>query len=70
MLVFMIGMWGMVHACCSMAFPLVLTAPVVVLVVLLMGELFADTLTKTEASATREPPFWLMCQQKRAHSHT
>ena len=45
-----------------------------VLGVLLMGELFADTLTKTEANPTGEPtgepPFWLMCQQKRTHSQT
>ena len=34
MLVFMMGMWGVMHACCSLGFPLVLTAPVVVLVVL------------------------------------
>ena len=30
--------------------------------VLLMGELFTDTLTTTEANPTGEPRFWLMCQ--------
>ena len=37
MLVFVMGMtlWGVMHACCTLSVPLVLTAPVVMLVVLL-----------------------------------
>ena len=35
MFVTMMGMWGVMHACCSLGAPLVLTAPVVMFVVLL-----------------------------------
>ena len=46
-------MWGVVHACCSMAFPLVLTAPVVVLVVLCAASLqyVSDTVCTRARSA-------------------
>ena len=65
MFVSMMGMWGVVHACCSLGVPLVLTAPVVMCVVLLaaVAQYVSDSIcTRARSAVVR------VCHARRKHA--